>query len=301
MRLPAVVLLLATALCQIVALPREVRADDLTEYRLARSRYEAGLFADAAERFGQLLDADHPKYLQDASIRQQAKKDYAATLIALDRNAEADRTIEEILSEEPSYEPRIGDYPQIVIDRYITVRARLTPPTGPPPDEVAKLKARIAALNQKLAALKVLASRETVVETHSRLIAMIPFGVGQFQNGADGWGWFFGISEVLTIAAATVSGVIAQDFGSVSCQLPDPVENASIDCAELESSFLLARGINWTALGLTGALMLAGIIEAQVSFVPEVRTTRLRQTPVQLKPAAAITGQSVWLGLSGTF
>lgn len=296
----------------IWARPCLVRADDLQAFELAKSRYDVGSYEEAAEQFHKLLDPDDPDYLTDAKLRQLAQPYYVATLIALGREKEADGLIATILREDPSYVPTPGLFPQQVTDRFIAMRAELRDELEALAREkmekerqqqIALQKAR-AAQAKRIAELERLASQERVVEERSRWVAMIPFGVGQFQNGNSGLGWFFAISEALTAAGTIVSATVAYDFAAVDCRTyVDPDTGVPADCAELESSFLAARTVNWISFGSLAALVLAGIIEAQVSFDPEVSSTRPRKLPpdVRLKPAADVNETGAVLGVTVEF
>ena len=57
-----------------------------------------------------------------------------------------------------------------------------------------------------------LASQESVVVRHSRWIAALPFGVGQFQNGQEGLGYALLVSEALLAGASITSGVIYMEL-----------------------------------------------------------------------------------------
>lgn len=274
------------------------------EYQLAKSRYDAGSYEDAAERFEALLDADDAQYLRDPLLRQQARKVYAATLIALDRNDDAKQVIRAVLQNEPRYRPAPGVYPQKVIDLYIAVANDMlgTPPEPGRDEEIAQLKATVDQQARQIAELKAQNEQETVVERRSRLVAMVPFGAGQFQNGDTGLGWFFATSEVLAIAATAVSSSLAQDRASANCP-----EDKSLDCEAITTEFEVARTTNWVSFGATVTLMVAGIIQAQVALEEEVVTTRPRAKqnafvlPTLVLGGGDDGGVTLGLGAAGRF
>jgi len=269
-----------------------VCADDLQRYELAKSRYDVGSYDEAVAQFAKLLDSNDASYLEDAKLRRLSRPLYAASLIAIGRTEQADEVIAAILRDEPTFRPEPGLFPQQVTDRFIAVRAKLR-------DELevlarermdrerqtqqAKQQVR-AAEARRVAELERLAQEERVVESRSRWIAMVPFGVGQFHNGADGLGWFFAIGQGLAWAGSIASAAVAYDFAAVDCRTyVDPTTGVPADCGELESSFTVARTVNWVSFGSAIALALAGIIEAQVSFVPEIATTRKRELPPKIR------------------
>jgi tetratricopeptide (TPR) repeat protein len=304
-------LVLLTGLA-LLASSGEICADELQRYELAKSRYDVGSYDEAVAQFAKLLDQNDPGYLVDAKLRRLSRPLYAASLIAIGRVEEADRVIAVILREEPTYRPEPGLFPQQVTDRFIAVRAQLR-------DELETLarermereRKRQQALQQARAAeaqriveLERLAAQETVVVERSRWIALVPFGVGQFQNDADGLGWFFAISEALAVAGSIASAAVAFDFAAVDCRTyVDPDTGEQADCGELESSFTVARTVNWVSFGSAIALALAGIIEAQISFVPQTTSTRKRELPpkVRVTPQVEATDTGAALGIQVRF
>ena len=67
-------------------------------------------------------------------------------------------------------------------------------------EEKAKAEAERQKAALRLAMLEKLASEETVTSGSSRWLALVPFGVGQFQNGQTALGWTFLATESLLVA-----------------------------------------------------------------------------------------------------
>ena len=67
-------------------------------------------------------------------------------------------------------------------------------------EEKAKLEVEHQKQVLRLAMLEKLATTEVVVERHSRWLSLVPFGVGQFQNGQTAEGWLFLTAEGLFAA-----------------------------------------------------------------------------------------------------
>jgi len=311
----SVLLLQLLAALAFAAWPGALRADELQDFELAKSRYDVGSYQEAADEFAKLLDPKGSSYLRDAKLRQQARALYAATLVALNKGEQADDVIATLLREDPTYQPTPGYFPQQVIDRFIAVRAKLRVEL----EEIARKRLaeeqqreaerqRARAFEAKrVAALEDLAREERVTELRSRWIATIPFGVGQFQNGDEALGWFFATSEVLTGAASIVSGIIANNYAAVQCGKtevdPDTGKPVPVDCERLGTSFLTARTVNWISFGTAAVLAIAGIVEAHVSFEPEQTEVRKRELPPSLRvtPAASAGPSGLMLGLEGRF
>lgn len=113
---------------------------------------------------------------------------------------------------------------------------------------------------------------ERTIEKHSRLVSLVPFGVGQFQNGERKKGFALLATESF-FAAASVSL-----FASILIIFPNGRYRTSSDPTLDQTR--LARGLQLSQV-LTGAVfwaeVLYGLIDAQVHFVPQV--VRERKLP----------------------
>ncbi|MGH7270135.1 MAG: hypothetical protein ACREJ3_06850, partial [Polyangiaceae bacterium] len=142
---------------------------------------------------------------------------------------------------------------------------------------------RRAALH--LAMLEKLASEEVVVERHSRWEALVPFGVGQFQNGEDALGWIFLTGEsLLALGSAAGAGVSLYDAGQAS----DAQARQDPTAPQYQQRAQLAAGIgNLFAAGFV-VVAAVGIIHAEATFVPETVHMEKRVLPrLSLTPMLA--------------
>jgi hypothetical protein len=153
-----------------------------------------------------------------------------------------------------------------------------------------------------------MASEEVVIEPHSRLLALVPFGAGQLQNGEKTLGWTLLASEGALLATTGVLFLVyrvdvtnASDAHAAGDQTR---EQGWIDRAKA------ARVANLVVNGVLGATALAGIVQAQVAFVSERRDKKVRAIPpaVTLAPLVApVTGvaegtvRGGMMGVVGTF
>src|SRR4029079_13444996 len=104
---------------------------------------------------------------------------------------------------DPGFEPDPLSFPTDVIDVFIDTRAKIREKISAAAQVAAQAeaerKAREAAQRQReiarVAALEQMAGEERILVKHSRWLALVPFGVGQFQNGQPTWGWVFLTSE----------------------------------------------------------------------------------------------------------
>jgi hypothetical protein len=134
---------------------------------------------------------------------------------------------------------------------------------------------------------------EKKVQKNSRLIALLPFGIGQAQNGTTTTAILFGSSEAafaLTSLGLWITLQAKYTGGAV------PV--AEVHTANVISNLQLAFGIAFWGT------VVAGIIEAQVRFVPE-RVLQEKELPKKPKTSWKLSpilapGQ-YGLGLQGAF
>jgi hypothetical protein len=309
-------------------------ADEAQELELGKNRFDAGQYEEAVKRFTTMLnpsvapcEKSAPKKsgrcrLTDKVLIEGARAFVAASLVALGRIPEADVHIETIFRQNPTYAPDPALFPAEVIDRFTEVKARISAEL----EELARKEAAIA-LQKRMAEQKVeddqkrwleeiqrLAGQERIVKKNSRIVAGIPFGVGQFQNGSPGLGWFFAISEAVTGAAAfTFAGVFSY-YVSVDRTTVDPESGQRVDVEALNNTIRTAATLNQVAFGTWAALTVAGIVQAQIAFVPEVVTTVKRPlpkppgapeertgAPVSLLPIVSVVPGGAGIGLVGRF
>jgi tetratricopeptide (TPR) repeat protein len=281
------------------------RADDATEVERAKASYDAGRYADGVERFREILSPSSPNVIHEPLAVERARAYLAACLIAVGRDNEADAEIEKVIRNNPVYSPDAVAFPGKVVDRFIEIKSRLK-------GEIeAAFRARTAAeqaakvkverqQREYLESLQRQASQETVVVRHSRLIAMIPFGVGQFQNGQDGLGYVFLVAEsalaVTTIVSSVVySQLIADYIGESPAKVDYAKSNAQLDAA---------YNVNIYSTVSLAAVAVAGIVHAQATFVPEtqeVRTRPLPPPPPQFVPRVGVGPAGFSLTLGGRF
>jgi hypothetical protein len=298
-----------------LALAGAARADEQQAFELAKNPFDAGQFAEAHLRLSALLDPALPLCeaqssgrcrVADADLVERARALDAASLLALKREAEADALIAKILRQNPQYVPNAALFPQEVVDRFTVVRGQLRPELEAIAQQRAReeLTRRMAGQKQRdaeekwISELERLAGQETRVVPNSRWIAMVPFGVGQFQNGDTRLGVVFAAGEVILGAAALVTVAIVN---KLAVDLFDPT--LSIDKNATNARIRTVTVVNQITFAAWAAVTVAGIVQAQVGFVPEHSTTQARPVPPRPKVgplAAPVPGGAVF-GLAGTF
>ena len=311
------VLLVLSAVLGLMALPGEVRADVAGEYELAESRYKSGRYEEAVDMLRALLakpiDAADPEAEDKRRIYLKARPYLAAALVGLGRVDEADEVVLQQLLDDPFYKLPPGKFPDAVGDRFIQVKARHRDAIKKRQQEILRQRqeqmadqAELRRLRQeRLDKLEKMAAEETIIENRSRLVAAVPFGVGQFQNDDTGLGIFFATSETLAVGSTIVSAIIADEvknFDPDLCDTPDPDNpGKSYDCSGLTERFEVAQTVNYISFGTSLALIIAGIIEAQVSLEEVVVSKRKRKIPPPVEIKAGPTETGFFFGLQGRF
>ncbi len=273
---------LAVALGPVMA----AHADDLGDLEAARALYDAQRYAEATERLERLLAGDAPARLNRA-LALEARKYLAAAYLFTTRAADAEHQFALLLALDPDYQLDPALFPAEIRAIFASVRARVLQEERARADRVERAEserraaeaARLLAENARLDALRELAMRETVVEMHTRWIAAIPFGVGQFQNGHAAFGTTLAVSEGL-LAGAAITLKILHDA------LPTPSTFALLapaDQVEATNLELGYRVANLITMGVFVALVLTGIVDAQLRFVPSLARTRPRTLPPDLR------------------
>lgn len=276
----------------VVYSPSPASADELEDFQRARSAYDGAQYSLAIQRFEPLVLGAVP-VLRTRALLLESRKYLGAAYLFLGRRTDAEAQFEALLRDDPAYQLDPVAFPSEVLDVFTTVHARLereiqaAEAARLASEEAARRAAAERLLRERATMLRLveLAETETVEEQRSRWLAAIPFGVGQFQNGEDGWGLFFAISETSLLLA-----------GGITYFLHEGLRDDTPAAADLREANLTARAfriVNWSSIAGFGVLALAGVIHAQANFEPRRRTERRRPLPPELQ-------EGLELGLDAT-
>jgi tetratricopeptide (TPR) repeat protein len=258
-------------------------ADEPSELAKGRYAYGARSYDDADAAFRAMLD---PKTgtLHDSVLVSEARMYWGATLIAKGRTDEAIQQFEAILAVDPKYEPDPAVFPVQVGYVFIDTRARFQERARQLEEQKAqreKLKkeqeeAAKKALLERLRYLETLAAQDRVVEQHSRWIALVPFGAGQFENGQTALGFFFEATEALLFAGVlTTIPIYLTQLHNASVTLAPGLQNELVAQQYLDRANE-ARIANLIFNGALDLTMIVGVVQAQIAFDPEVQRVRIR-------------------------
>ena len=268
---------LALAALASLGLPASARAGELVDFQAARAAYDAHDFARAVTLFEELVGGDTPR-LESEELILESRKYLGAAYLFVNRPNAAETQFELLLTADPTYELDPAAFPVEVMELFASVRARLVERARIEEEREAEA-ARRAYERERIRALVAFAEEEVQIEIeNSRWLAALPFGVGQFQNGDDGLGAFFLVSE--TLLALTLVGTLAGYLYTQRLVAASP----GGDFARFEAPRILTalEATNWTSIGLLGGLVIAGIAEAQLNFHPTRIVRHRRVVPPEL-------------------
>jgi hypothetical protein len=283
------------------------RAEPRAELEKARAAYLARNRAEAEERVRVLVD---PKTgVKDRAIVSQGRMILGASLLAQGKKDAATDVFEKLILEDPTFEPDPLGFPGEVINTFIDTRAQLAERIKNAAVTAAKLeaerKAREEAEREKqrvwLEKVKAQAQEEKITVRHSRLVACVPFGVGQFQNDQPVLGWIF-----LGTEAALVAGTVVTLPMYLYARRREQEERSGRDIERKADQYdQRADDIQLVNLGLVGAfaaVAVAGVVQANLVFQPEKEERKKRELPPvgRLSPIVTpLAGGGAYVGLTG--
>lgn len=258
------------------------RANDFEEFEKARSAYDSQDYARAARLFEALGGGDVPK-LTNRSLVLESKKYLGASYLFLGKLPQAEQEFTRLLRMDPAYQLDPLGFPEEVQRLFLRVQKQLDAERHAAEAERQREEQRVQRerteraqyTQERWARLTELAETETVSEVHSRWLAMVPFGAGQFQNGHASLGAILAVSEGSLLALSIVTYFL---HDSLRGQTPSPDE---IDDARLaEQGF---RYTNQISFALFAIIAVTGVIDAQVRFQSSVDYQRKRPLPPDLQ------------------
>ena len=279
--------------------PVAARANDLDQFQNARVAYDSLNYELAADLFRGLLAESSSTDTRPLIL--ESRKYLGAALLFLGRSNDAEQQFELLLRAEPDYVLDPLTFPEEVNRRFDAVRKRLEH------ERVEAARAKAAAASQehaatekaesekreKLAQLVELASIEHVQRERSRLVAMMPFGIGQFQNKHDSLGLVLAVSEGVLLAAGVTSYLLHESLR----------DETNLDASQLDDARLAEAGFrygNQISMTLFAVVAVAGILDAQLRFKSSIEYDRPRKLPKDLQNIGVSIGPG-GVAMSGRF
>jgi len=295
MRLLAALALLVAVTAPAHANPSRNAKDALDQGRTA---YDRGDYRRA-------IDTIHPLLYPSIELGTEDEVVSAHRLLALsyffvNKQKEAEQEVTSLLALRPNYvlDPIVD--PPVAVRFFDDIRRRQGERLKAMKEREAEESERTRKEEERRAAeTRARAERvyvDRIVEHHSRLIALLPFGAGQAQNGQPKKAIAFGVSEGL-LGAASLAAFFAIEYKypvnptTLRRQFPASEQGTATALISLQ---LAAGAAFWAAVAW-------GIIDAQVLFQREVvRGTRERATPPKRNTLSIIPTPG-GVGLAGTF
>ena len=284
-----------------LALPRPAAADEFDDFTRAKNAYEAGEYEAAVERFEALIEGE-PK---NPALELEAHKLLGVSYLFVGRPEEAERSFLKLLTLSPGYELDPMLFPIEVIDFFTEVKARnderlAALARARAAEEEARRRAEEEARLAELEKLKRNVYLERSREERSLLVAVMPLGAGQFQNGDTVAGALFLGGELLLGAAAVTTFILHEGLRS---RAEEPFDSPDDRRAyeRLEKGYRVA---NHVSLGALATVTVAGILEAVYRFERESVTWQPipeGDVPEHLRPGSSDGGPSSTLRLAPFF
>ncbi len=300
---PAQLAIWAALLAAALASATPARANDFDQFQNARVAYESLNYELAADLFQGLLATAAPNDKRPVVI--ESRKYLAAAYLFLGRKAEAETQIELLLRAAPDYVLDPLAFPDEVVKTFNAVKARLDQEKVHAEQDRARADAERRGereleskkQHERLERLIELASTERVKEAHSRWIALVPFGVGQFQNDHKGLGLVLAVTEGALLAIGVTTYVLHESLRSAANGSTPPTGTERDNARLAEAAF---RYTNQISFGLFTLVAVTGILDAQLRFVPSRSYDQPRSLPPDLVKVRLSLGPT-GLALAGRF
>jgi len=294
---------------------RTASAQGRVDVEKARAAYLARNYAEAEERLRTLVD---PKTgLKELSLLSQARMYLGAVLLAQGKRDPAVEVFEKMILEDPAFDPDPLSFNGEVINTFFDVRAQLQEKIRQAAELSARREAERRAKAEEerrkqeawLAKVKQLASEEKITVRNNRLVAFLPFGAGQFQNGDPVLGWTFLVTEAVLVVG---TGITVPMYAYHRGRAEDLASANDSRTAQLyQDRADNIRTVNLSLVGAFAAIAITGVVQANLAFVPERVETRNRELPplARITPVIAPVGRNetsaapdgATLGVRGTF
>lgn len=267
-------------------------ADELEAFEKARAAYEGARYQEAIERFEALVGGDTPR-LRSTPLVLESRKYLAASYLFAGDPERAEDQFERLLRADPSYHLDPMAFPQEVHALFGSVQDRLDAREQArrleetrQAEQARQQETERERLRARVMELEDIARQEVVRTENSRWVAMIPFGVGQLQNGHRRLGIAMAVTQGILAATALTTFLLHRDVVQTSLPgdaLPGCPTGQAGFCERLDRRERAYRYTNWLSSGLLAALVLYGVIDAQMRFVPHRERTRERPLPPEPK------------------
>jgi len=289
-------------------------ADERSDFEKARVAYLKKDYVEASARFEAMLD---PKSgtVKTPDLINEAQFCWGAVKFAQGDIAGAHVLWKRVVLSNAQYNADPLSYPSPVLNDFITYKSTLNSEIIQQQQQQAaqaaaqreKERKERERLEARVKELEKMTAFETVEVKNSRLVALMPFGIGQFQNGRTLLGALFLGSEAVAIGLTFVwFGVYRSEVDQYNAILNDPTPMTPHQRQTQANQHSLVaqdmRTADFITLGVLGALIIGGIVEGQVDFRSSYEYQRPRkQQKALLLPSFAPLSGGAQFGLLGRF
>src|SRR4051812_25218672 len=163
-------------------------ASQQAEFDKGQQLYANGQHVQADDYFRKAIDSVNPT-ITEPGLVARARMIIAASDMYLGRKADAIAQFELILKANAKFEPDPIAFPPGVLDQFRKTRERLEKEAiakaagDKTTKDLLACRADLSRVEARYESLKLYAADERLVTRRSRVVASLPFGIGQFQNG----------------------------------------------------------------------------------------------------------------------
>jgi len=288
--------------------PTLAMSDEYTDFLSAKNAFDAGEYEQTIKRFTNLLDAG----LKNHALILESHKLIAISCLFVEKKEQAETHFMELLTKAPNYQLDPLLYPIEVVDFFTKIKGknkeRLEELAKAQEEEAKQRKLQEEARQkEELEKLKRNIYLEHTTKKGSLLVALMPFGAGQFQNKEIVKGSLFLTSEVILTGASIASYFLHQ---SLRKQEKIPFDNVA-DRKSYEQKEKIYRITNQVCVATLGVVIIIGIIDSVVRYKPKITSwqkIKEKDVPKDLRPVIKKTSlslktsdESLVLGISGQF
>ena len=283
--------------------------DAVVSFTNARNAFDAGDYREAANRFEVMLE----KGLDNEALLVETHKYLGVCYIFLSDQKGAEEQFLKLLNLEPEFSLDPLVFPIDVVDFFTSVKRKhgielREIAEAEARAEEARIKAEETRRLEEIERLRTTVYLNRTIKYHSRLVALMPFGAGQFQNGHFRKGIVFLSGELLLVAATIVTYSLHENLRNTGPEFYSTERKE--DNERLEKGYFWA---NLISVGALGVVALIGIVDSVYYFQPRtVYWKKIQEDKVpkhlrtkKKKPKTALApwfdGQSAGLGAIGVF
>ncbi len=279
----------------ILAWPSKTRAEDYAyaSFERAKNAYDAGEYKEAASRFDVLLKEGQ----KNPALLFECHKFIAVSYLFVGDKEKAEHHFNELLNIAPDYSLDPMIFPIEVVDFFLEVKQKNKKQLealaiARAEEEKIRKKEEEKKQQSEFEKLRRNVYLQRTSQKNSLIVAFIPFGAGQFQNGDKIKGALF-LSGELFLTAAAITTYFLHDGLRRDAKTPFESPEKREDAERLEIGYRIANQASFVALGIVAV---TGIVEALVRYQPEItvwKRVQEREVPKNLRPGKSKINASI--------